>query len=124
MRDDYQYIKDRWNKSNEIYNSQLQERLKEELGKVLSAAASAIPELTVTGNGTDGYTVTLAGSAEGAAAPSLVFTMADDGTQSAQEELLKQITVSLAQAENTKETILVSVNIGESSPGAETASHI
>lgn len=118
VRDDYQYIKDRWNKSNEIYNSQLQERLKEELGKVLSAAASAIPELTVTGNGTDGYTVTLAGSAEGAAAPSLVFTMADDGTQSAQEELLKQITVSLAQAENTKETILVSVNIGESSPGA------
>lgn len=98
IRNNNQYIKEKWNQSNSIYNGQLQGRLEEELGEALTAAAAAVPELTVTENGSGGYTVAVADSAAAGTVPSITFTLADIETASAEEALLKEIVAAVAQS--------------------------
>ena len=115
MSEDIEYTAEKLEDSVSRYNSQMNGQVQSLLSQYQSALTEAAPELEVSENNDGGYEVRFRGEQN---SPTLRFTLSEDSRISAEEELLKKITASLAEAENAKDTVSISMNVPESSPGA------
>ena len=112
-------IKNGWVNANNQNNKKLEEQLTDTLASYLEELKSQVPMLVATEQPDGSYQVTFQQTGT-EVPPSVTFSIVDvPGAQNnPKQDLLKEISSAIAQAEQLTEKIQIPVEIAESTPGA------